>query len=163
MTFSNPPSAVRRTAWAGIAALVPYAAIKTYWACGGRAGLPPGFDLADEFRRNGAPVAVIWLEHHGVDFTAALAVAGAVLLLALTRPWGMRLPRWIPLGVAWPGTLLLPYGVLTAVLALSGGGGGGHGPTNWLVVAAVLAFCGIGGALAVCARSYQARSRRVRT
>lgn len=162
MTFSEPTPAVRRTAWAGITALAPYAAIKTYWACGGRAGLPPGFDLAEEFRRNGAPAAVIWLERHGVDFTAALAVAGAVLLLALIRPWGARLPRRILLCVAWPGTALLPYGVLTAVLALAGGGGGRQGPTSWLVAAAVLAFCGIGGALAVCARSYQARSRRVR-
>ncbi|MEU6715176.1 hypothetical protein ABZ897_27235 [Nonomuraea sp. NPDC046802] len=61
---------------------------------------------------------------------------------------------------AWAGTALLPYGVLTAVLALSGEDD--HpGPTltGWIVVAAVIAFCGAGSALGVCAWSYQRRSK----
>lgn len=158
MTHAAP--AARWAARIGIASLLPYAAIKTYWAFGGRSGLVDGFDLAEEFRRNGAPEAVVWLERHGVDFTAVLALAGAALLLALVQPWGMRLPRWMLLGPAWTGAaLLVPYGSLTAVIALAGGDGeGASATTGWLTAAAVAAFCGIGSALAVCARSFQRRS-----
>lgn len=88
----------RRARWAagaGIAALVPYAALKEYWALGGRAGLADGFDMVGEFRRNGAPELIVWLEQHGVDFTAALAFAGAMLLIALVHPWGARLARLV--------------------------------------------------------------------
>ena len=41
-------------AWAGAAALVPYAVMKTYWAFGGTAGKPAG-DLAVQLKVNGAP------------------------------------------------------------------------------------------------------------
>ncbi|GGV44235.1 hypothetical protein GCM10010182_80900 [Actinomadura cremea] len=160
MTSSEPSSAVRWAARVGIASLLPYAAIKAYWAFGGRAGLRDGFDLAVEFRRNGAPEPIIWLEEHGIDFTAALAAVGAVLLLALVRPWGTRLPRWTLLVPAWAGAVLfLPYGSLTALLAFSDGTDRNAATTGWLTVAAVMAFCGAGGSLGVCARSYQRRSK----
>ncbi|MBZ2198744.1 DUF3995 domain-containing protein [Occultella gossypii] len=157
---THAPPAVRWAARIGIASLLPYALIKTYWAMGGRAGLRDGFDLATEFRRNGAPEAIIWLERHGIDFTAILALVGSVLLVALIRPWGMRLPRWMVLGPAWAGAaFLVPYGTLTAVVALAGSNDDRTAATTgWLTAAAVAAFCGIGSALAICARSYQRRS-----
>ncbi|GAA3079179.1 hypothetical protein GCM10020000_76010 [Streptomyces olivoverticillatus] len=101
----------------GSAAAAPYIAMKSYWACGGRAGLADGFDVVGEFEKNGAPDALVWLEQHGIDFTAVLALMGLTLAFALTRPWGRKLPRWLLLPPAWAGTLLIPYGLLTALLA----------------------------------------------
>ncbi|WP_433319815.1 hypothetical protein [Micromonospora chersina] len=71
-----------------------YAVMKTYWALGGAAGRPA------EFERNGAPEPLIWMKRHGLDSTVLEAVGGVVLLLALVRPWGMRVPRWVLL-VPW--------------------------------------------------------------
>lgn len=144
-------------------ALGPYAVTKAYWALGGTAGIPPGFSLAEEFRRNGAPEVIVWLEEHGIDFTSVLALAGAALLAALIHSWGTRLPRWTLLIPAWAGAaLFIPYGLLTLVVSVVRDGGGGTGLTSWIVVAAVIAFTGVGATLAVCARSYQRRSRPVR-
>lgn len=149
---SVTPAAARWAVALGGAAAAPYIAAKTYWACGGRAGLADGFDVVGEFERNGAPEALVWLEHHGIDFTAVLALTGVVLACALVRPWGRRLPAWLLLAPAWAGTLLIPYGLLTAVLAATGNDGGGHAApsiTPWVVPAGVGAFVGIGTALAV--------------
>ncbi|MEV7236606.1 hypothetical protein AB0N06_22295 [Streptomyces sp. NPDC051020] len=133
---------------------VPYIAIKTYWASGGRTGLSDGFDMASEFRRHGGPDALVWLERHGIDFTAVLALTGLVLASALVRPWGRRFPRRLLLALAWTGTLLVPYGLLTAVLAITGNGGHAETPiTGWIVPAGVCAFLGIGTALGMGART----------
>lgn len=161
MISSLQTRSVHRVGWAGVLALAPYAATKTYWACGGRVGLPQGWDMVAVFRENGAPAAVIWMEEHGLDFTAVLAAVGAVLLMALARGWGRGLPRLSLLIPAWLGAaFFVPYGLLTAVFALAGEGTG-KGPTltPWIVVAGVLAFCGVGGALGVCAWSYQQRTQ----
>lgn len=130
----------------GSDAAVPYIAIKTYWASGGRAGPANGFDLASEFTKNGAPDALVWLERHGIDFTAVLALTGAVLASALVRPRGRGLPRRPVLVVACAGTLLVPYGPLAAVLAITENGGRAGTP-RWIVPAGVCAFLEIGTAL----------------
>lgn len=148
--YAPTPAAARRTVALGIAAAVPYIAVKTYWAAGGRAGLADGFDIAGEFTRNGAPDALVWLERHGVDFTAVLALTGLALACALVRPWGRKLPRRPLLVLACAGTLLIPYGLLTALLALTGDDGSAGTPiTGWIAPAGVGAFLGIGTALGV--------------
>ncbi|MBO0657057.1 hypothetical protein J1792_31270 [Streptomyces triculaminicus] len=132
------------------ATAAPYIALKTYWAFGGRAGLADGFDLVDEFEKNGAPDALVWLERHGIDFTAVLALTGVMLAFALVRPRGRRLPRWLLFTPALAGTLLIPYGLLTAVLALTqNGSNAAPAITQWVAPAGVGAFLGIGTALGV--------------
>lgn len=160
MSFSLETRALRRVGWAGALSLAPYAAMKTYWACGGRAGLPRGWDMAAVFRENGAPSAIIWMERHGLDFTALLAAVGAVLVIALAHGWGRRLPRLSLLIPAWTGAVFfVPYGLLTAVFALAGQNAeSGPSLTPWIAVAGVLAFCGVGGSLGVCAWSYRQRT-----
>ncbi|GAB2447877.1 hypothetical protein GCM10027187_13600 [Streptosporangium sandarakinum] len=78
--------------WFGIAALTPYILMKTYWAFGGNVGRPAG-DLGAGMRANGAPEVLVWMEQHGIDFTVLGALVGVLLLAALARPWGERLPR----------------------------------------------------------------------
>ncbi|MFE5586811.1 hypothetical protein [Kitasatospora sp. NPDC056531] len=142
---------LRAVTLAGSLAL-PYIALKSYWAAGGRAGLADGFDMADEFRRNGAPTALIWLEHHGVDFTAVLALIGLALAAVLAhRPPQRRPLRRLLLVAAWAGTLLIPYGLLTALLGALGSDDGNHPLTGWVVPAGAAAFVGIGTALAAAA------------
>ncbi|MEV5575272.1 hypothetical protein AB0L06_34980 [Spirillospora sp. NPDC052269] len=160
MSFSLQTRVVRRVGWAGALSLAPYATIKTYWACGGRAGMPPEWEMVAEFRKNGAPSAVIWMERHGLDFTALLAAVGAVLVLALAWDWGRRLPSLSLLIPAWSGAVFfVPYGLLAAVFALAGGSADdGPSLTPWIAVAGVLAFCGVGGSLGVCAWSYRRRT-----
>ncbi|MFD8783305.1 hypothetical protein [Kitasatospora sp. NPDC059599] len=141
---------------AGALAL-PYIALKSYWAAGGRAGLADGYRMVDDFRRNGAPAALIRLEQHGVDFTAVLALAGVALALVLARrPPARTLPRRLLLVPAWAGTLLVPYGLLTALLGANGGHAAGGDPiTGWVVPAGAAAFVGIGTALGVAAWSHR--------
>jgi hypothetical protein len=47
-------------------------------------------------------------------------VAGGLLALALVRPWGRAIPRWLLLGTAWVGSAVLTAygGLLVAVGAL---------------------------------------------
>ncbi|MFJ9845070.1 hypothetical protein ACIRYZ_32420 [Kitasatospora sp. NPDC101155] len=142
---------------------LPYIALKTYWAAGGRAGMTDSFDMADEFRRNGGPAALIWLERHGVDFTAALALTGVALALLLAhRPPARPLPRRLLLVPAWAGTLLIPYGLLTALLGALGSGSGNAPLTGWVIPAGAAAFVGIGTALALSAWPHRF-SRRTAT
>ncbi|MEU9161071.1 hypothetical protein AB0D29_12480 [Streptomyces sp. NPDC048424] len=106
-----------------IAATVPYLALKTAWLAGSRIGIPDGSVLLEP----------------GPFFTAANAVtmvmdASVVLLvLVLTRPWGIRVPAWLPavpvfvatglltpIVIAFPGQLLiraLGFGADPAVVA----------------------------------------------
>ncbi|WP_106401620.1 hypothetical protein [Actinocorallia populi] len=148
-------------AWAGAASLLPYVVMKTYWAFGGTAGKPPG-DLAAQFRENGAPEALVWMEQHGLDFTVLGAFAGMLLLAALVLPWGRRLPRWSLLFPGWACALLLtPYGLATMVAApfgLTVGDAGGWSP--WVGVIGGLAFAGLGASLAVCALPHRRSAGR---
>ncbi|MFC7722674.1 hypothetical protein [Nonomuraea recticatena] len=148
-------------AWAGAAALAPYAMMKTYWAFGGTAGKPAG-DLAAQLEANGAPDVLVWMERHGLDFTAVGALAAMLFLAALVMPWGARLPRWSLLVPGWAGALALtPYGLVTMIAAPFGlTVGDAEGWSAWVGIVAGLAFAGLGIALGVCSRSYQRRTRR---
>jgi hypothetical protein len=104
-----------RTRWAGYAACawaLAFAAVHLYWGLGGAAGLPPGRSLADN--------TALFV----IDLVAIpLCLAAAALALALARPWGGRLPRWLLLGGAWGAAALfvvhaLPTVVDAAILAL---------------------------------------------
>ncbi|MFF7989250.1 hypothetical protein ACFZDG_05555 [Kitasatospora xanthocidica] len=157
MTPQLTPKTVRSVVPLAGALALPYIALKTYWAAGGRAGLADGFDLADEFARNGAPATLVWLERHGVDFTAVLALIGVALAVTLARrPPVHRLPRLLLLTPAWAGTLLIPYGLLTALLAPFDSSPDGGPLTGWVAAAGAAAFVGIGTALAVAASSQRA-------
>ncbi|MEV5763013.1 hypothetical protein AB0L34_00320 [Micromonospora sp. NPDC052213] len=156
MSSMKSPKAV----WLGTAALTPYILMKTYWAFGGNAGRPAG-DLAASMRANGAPEALVWLEQHGIDFTVLGALGGVLLLTALTRPWGERLPRWTLLVLGWPGAVALtPYGLATMIAAAAGFTvGDAEGWSPWVGYVGGLAFAGLGLSLALCTRSYQRRTR----
>lgn len=155
---------VRWSSYAGVAAFVPYAAMKTIWALGGTfAGLSGAQVLADA-RRYGASGLWLTLLGWGLDPTALLAALGCVLLLALTHAWGRRLPRLLLLGPAFLGAATLaPYGVIgVGYLTLATAGvvalPRGDFPTSAdaLLVAwiGLGAFCVYGLALAVAAFSY---------
>ncbi|QES52665.1 hypothetical protein DEJ50_25760 [Streptomyces venezuelae] len=68
-----------------IAAAVPYLTLKTAWLAGSRIGIPEGSVLREP----------------GLFFTVANAatllmdVALVVIVLALTQPWGRRIPAWL--------------------------------------------------------------------
>ncbi|MFF8838967.1 hypothetical protein [Streptomyces sp. NPDC015130] len=152
-----------RAGLVAVAALVPYTALKTAWALGvtpgytgtGRPGIDPRYtsDLG------------IRLYDHGVDVTAVLALLGMVLALALTRPWGRRLPRLPLLALGWAGAgALVPFGIFLAALgalAWTGAvdvGMADHAP--WVVAVAYGSFSGYGLALARATRAHQRATRR---
>lgn len=129
--------------------------MKTYWAFGGDAGRPAG-DLAAGMRANGAPEPLVWMEQHGIDFTVLGAFGGVLLLTALTRPWGERLPRWALLTLGWAGALALtPYGFATLIASAVGFTvGDAEGWSPWVGYVGGLAFAGLGLSLGLCTRFY---------
>jgi hypothetical protein len=148
------PPAVRRIAYAGCCAFLPYLTLHALGAAG-VPGIEPG-----GFRPTWSMV-----------LAGVCGVGLAVfLLLGLVRPWGMVFPRWTvwPAGRRVPRFLpLAPVWVLAPTLALYGTGSGilaGAGVLDGLFGiggAASLAFGGYGWALAVAAVSYQRRTRPV--
>jgi hypothetical protein len=95
----------RPPAWAGYAAAawaVAYAlGVRLYQGLGGTVGLAGTFEDPDAMRR------------------ASLAAAGGILLigiaaLALVRPWGLRLPRWLVIAPAVAGSAYAASHALTA-------------------------------------------------
>ncbi|MFF5767877.1 hypothetical protein ACFY8F_35855 [Streptomyces tanashiensis] len=151
-----------RAGLVAVAALVPYTVLKTMWALGvtpgytgtGRPGADPEYtsDLG------------IWLYDHGVDVTAVLALIGMALALALTQPWGRRLPRLPLLALGWAGAgALAPFGAFLAalgVLAWTGVidvGMADHAP--WVVAVAYGGFSLYGLALARAAHRFQRATR----
>jgi hypothetical protein len=118
----------RATAWPAYAAcaLALLSAVPSfYWALGGTSGLDTVGGAIEELARARDPAGVALGAGAGV-----LKVAGALLALALVRPWGRAVPRRVLLGVAWAGSMLLTaYGgvqvavgslVLTGVVRPSG-------------------------------------------
>ncbi|GIN02734.1 hypothetical protein [Planomonospora venezuelensis] len=149
------PPAVRRIAYAGCCAFLPYLTLHALGAAG-VPGIEPG-----GFRPTWSMV-----------LAGVCGVGLAVfLLLGLVRPWGMVFPRWtlwlagrrvprfLPLAPVW---LLAPtlalYGTGSGVLAGAGILGDG---LFGIGGAASLAFGGYGWALAIAAVSYQSRTRPV--
>ncbi|MFF0519941.1 hypothetical protein ACFYTC_14635 [Actinomadura nitritigenes] len=179
---TDAPRGVRRAAYAGALAFVPYMAMKTTWAFGGTFAGIPGDEVVAEFRRNGASGLVLTLERYGLDFTTLSALAGIFLLLGLTHRWGQvfprwappltgrRVPRWLPLVPAWLGAATLgPYGVvgtLAYLLPIAAGvrdlphDGLMSGWSGWTVAACGIGAFGVYGiALGIAALSYQRRTR----
>jgi hypothetical protein len=112
------PTRSRATAWAAYAACalgLLYAVPSFYWALGGTAGLDTVGGAIEELGRSRDPAGVALGIGAGV-----LKVAGALLALALVRPWGRPIPRRLLLGAAWAAsTVLTVYGgLLVAVGAL---------------------------------------------
>ena len=105
---------MKGTAWAAYTAAVVaavYAVVSFYWALGGTAGVGTLGGRLEELARAGDP-AVLWL----AGIAGVLKVGGAVLALALVRPWGRVVPRRALLGAAWAGAVVLVgYGSLYVV------------------------------------------------
>ncbi|MFG2298186.1 hypothetical protein [Streptomyces sp. NPDC048603] len=85
-TAAAPLGAVRRTLrFVAVAATLPYLTLKAAWLSGSRIGIPDGSMLLEP----------------GVFFTVANAATLlmdallVVIVLALTRPWGRRIPSWL--------------------------------------------------------------------
>jgi hypothetical protein len=96
-------AAVRRlrptTPWAGYAACawaLIFAAMSFYWAAGGDLGIETQAPSIRESAEARAPwfVALLWA-------TGAAKVVGGLLALALVRPWGRLVPRWMLLVAGW--------------------------------------------------------------
>jgi Protein of unknown function (DUF3995) len=115
-------AAGRQGNWPAYAAWVvalAYAVVSFYWAFGGMVGVDTLGGRLEELARDGDPM-VLWL----AGVAGVLKVAGAVVALALVRPWGRVVPRRLLLVVAWAGAVLLVvYGglyVVAGALALAG-------------------------------------------
>ena len=113
-----PPTrspATARAAYAACALALLYAVPSFYWALGGTAGLDTVGGAIEQLGRSRDPAGVALGIGAGV-----LKVAGALLALALVRPWGRAIPRRLLLGAAWAAsTVLTAYGgLLVAVGAL---------------------------------------------
>jgi hypothetical protein len=108
--------------WAAYAACgvaLAYAVVSFYWAVGGTAGVDTLGGRLEELARNDDPVA-LWL----AGGAGVAKVAGAVLALALARPWGRLVPGRVLVAAAWLGAaVLVLYGgvnVVAGALALGG-------------------------------------------
>jgi hypothetical protein len=122
MDRPSPITRPRATAWAAYAAcaLALLSAVPSfYWALGGTAGLDTVGGAIEELGRAHDPRGVALGAAAGV-----LKVAGGLLALALVRPWGRAVPRWLLLGAAWAASMVLTAygGLLVAVgtLVLTG-------------------------------------------
>lgn len=85
--------------WAGYAACAwacAFAALSFYWASGGRFGVETNAPAITKPVLAGDPgwIALLWL-------TGVLKLIAALLALALVRPWGRALPRWLLLTAGW--------------------------------------------------------------
>ncbi|MQA86441.1 MAG: DUF3995 domain-containing protein [Streptosporangiales bacterium] len=156
--------------YAACVAALGYAALKAYWGAGGT-GLLDTVSLTSNDEITANP----WFVAFGLWGTAALAVAGVAITLAMVRPWGRAFPRWMLLVPAWFGcTLLVPRGVLgfvSDVLLLTGvkptyGAGATaadvHRWAYWDLLFYSPLFLVWGVTLAVTAWSYGRRTRRPR-
>ncbi|MFI5530301.1 hypothetical protein ACIA8O_17350 [Kitasatospora sp. NPDC051853] len=185
-TVEPAPPRVRRIAYAGAIALLPYAAMKQYWSFGGTWGIPAGYPslLAKlEHNTQGRQLdpfnaVSMWLYEHGVDITVAMAGAGIFLLLGLVSPWGRifprwvpfvarrPVPRWLPLTPAWitAGILGPVFGVGAVIgVVLSAFGLFTFETDGFSNAAFYIAYSGMGPyglALGAAAWSYQRRTRR---
>ncbi|MBC6459355.1 hypothetical protein [Actinomadura sp. HBU206391] len=158
------PRPVRRIAYAGCAAFLPYYAVHGLHAA--------GYTVAGSRLRPDEPIGPPW----PVWFAGGVLIALAVfLLLGLVRPWGMVFPRWtlwaagrrvprlLPLTPVWAvAPTLAVYGTgggIYTILAATGMVGDYETETVVLAGAAMTAFGGYGWALAIAAVSYRLRTR----
>ncbi|MFI9765323.1 hypothetical protein ACIHJG_00475 [Streptomyces sp. NPDC052415] len=80
-----------------IVSCLPYLGLKAAWLAGSEIGVPAGSSLLE----HRAAVAVA----NGV--TLLMDACVIVLALMLTRPWGLRVPAWLPAVPVWVATGLL--------------------------------------------------------
>jgi hypothetical protein len=115
----RPAAAPTWPAYAAFWVALVYAVVSFYWAFGGTAGVDTLGGRLEERARDGDP-ALLWL----AGVAGVLKVGGAVVALALARPWGRVVPRRLLLVVAWGGAVVLvAYGglyVVAGALALAG-------------------------------------------
>jgi hypothetical protein len=115
----GPARALVLAAYAACVVAALYALVSFYWALGGTARIDTLGGKLEELARDGDPV-VLWL----AGAAGVLKVAGAVLALALVRPWGRLVPRRLLLVAAWAGSVVLVvYGglyVVAGALVLAG-------------------------------------------
>jgi len=122
LTSGQPALAGPRGRWAvgaGYAAFawgLIFALISFYWGCGGTIGLDTvGGSIERLAREHSASILVaVWV-------TGLLKLVGAVLALALVRPWGSKLPRRLVTLLGWTAAVLLTLygGTLVAADALA--------------------------------------------
>ncbi|MET8756111.1 hypothetical protein ABZW32_39375 [Streptomyces sp. NPDC004667] len=169
---SGPPG--RWIPYLGVLTFLPYIAMKLHWALGGTFAGVSGAEVLAESARNGASGVWLTLERWGLDATVLMALAGILLLFCLIRPWGLRLPRWLPLTPALTGTAtLVPYGLLglgylalaqTGVVDIPSGSFDSADDTLLVGWIGYTAFSGYGVALLAATRWYWRRTRgHVRT
>ncbi|WP_330333874.1 hypothetical protein OHS33_31865 [Streptomyces sp. NBC_00536] len=142
----------RNAAYGTALALSPYLLIKVSWVIGSLVGVLPigeGFGLAG------------WLVLNTV--TVGMAVTGIALVLALVRPWGMRIPGALVTFCSWVGSgflvSVLPFAAFSALL---GGGGEPSGGDDtampvWEGVLIEFSFVGMGLGLALAVPAYLRR------
>ncbi|AZM57520.1 hypothetical protein DMA15_08025 [Streptomyces sp. WAC 01529] len=80
-----------------LVACVPYLALKVAWICGSRLGIPEGSSLLDH--------RALMVFANGL--TVLMDAGVIVLVLLLTRPWGLRTPPWLLAFPMWAATGLL--------------------------------------------------------
>lgn len=88
-------------AWAAV-----FAAMSFYWAAGGTAGADTIGNVirTPALARDPTFVAILWI-------TGGLKAIAGLLALALVRPWGRIIPRWMLVTAGWgTGLLLVLYG-----------------------------------------------------
>lgn len=98
----NPSGPARYVGFAACAWALAFAILSFYWAAGGTGGgatIGPAMERLGLARDPGF-VAILWA-------TGALKVVVGALALALTQPWGRRLPRWALLFAAWSAVLIM--------------------------------------------------------
>ncbi|WP_405700850.1 hypothetical protein [Streptomyces sp. NBC_00069] len=165
----GPPG--RWIPYVGVLCFLPYIVMKLNWALGGTFAGIEGAQVLAASERNGASGLWLTLERWGLDPTALMAFAGILLLFCLIRPWGLRLPRWLPLTPALIGVgTLVPYGLLglaylvpaqLGAVPLPEGDFASRGEVlavGWIGYAA---FAGYGVALMAATRSYWRRTSPV--
>lgn len=127
-----------------VVACLPYLFLKVVWAL----GMPVGLSDPAELQSNG------WVA--GNALMGLVQLAAVVLVLALVRPWGRRVPPWLLLFPAWVGTgLLFQVVVGASLVALSSTASqdssidtGGIEPWVYVLVYAAFALQGVGLAIA---------------
>ncbi|MQY12328.1 hypothetical protein SRB5_24610 [Streptomyces sp. RB5] len=103
-----------------IAACVPYLVLKVAWIAGSHAGIPAGSELLE----HRATMAV------ANTVTVLMDAAVILLALALTRPWGRRVPGWALLLPLWGATGLLAPIAVGFPLQLAAEASGGTTPVG---------------------------------
>lgn len=100
-------------AYAAAVLAFAYALVSLYWAAGGHALISTVGGFVARLARQGGIVPLL------AALAAAVAkVVGALLALALVRPWGRALPRrWLLIVSAGASVLLVIYGGLNVLLA----------------------------------------------